>query len=264
MDLKITEIQKDNLFGLINTVENADELACHLGVEKPKSRAKNMARLMQRREQDGGIWDIAQIGDLIEKEPEFYATLFDQSRYAFLNISQPSAVSYITAFPAITFGAFFQIKWGKWPKNWGDQRTHFAIEVHFKQMALQDRLDQAEKEIEQLKKNMKRAKEQPKGSARDRAIAGVEEAQKEAKVRIAAVEREIADVKKARKDGNHKRMAEIVIGNIKKKIAEVDRKIDLIKGDDKKAKAARDQLDKEKKGLFVDISNVNKDLEKLK
>lgn len=264
MGLNVTELQKDNLFSLLNQVEDAEELACHLGEELPKTQNKSISKLMKRRAEEGGIWDLNQIGDLVEKEPEFYATLFDQSRHAFIGTAQPSAISSLSAFPIITLGVFFEIKWGKWPKKWGDQRTHFAIEVDFKQMALQGRLDAAEKDIKSGETNLEMVKKQPQSDSRDIAISNVKDAIAKAKARKKAVEREIDDIKKARKTGNHKRMAEIVVGNIKKKIAALESQKKLITGTDKKSKAARADMDAEIKGLMQDISKVNKDVEKLK
>ncbi len=120
-------------------------------------------------------------------------------------------------------------------KKWGDQRTHFAIEVHFKQLALQGRLDAAEKDIKSGETNLDKVKQQPQSDSRDIAISNVKDAIAKAKARKKAVEREIDDIKKARKAGNHKRMAEIVVGNIKKRILphwKVKKK--LITGTDKK------------------------------
>lgn len=264
MGLNVTELQKDNLFSLLNQVEDAEELTCHLGGEMSKTQSKSISRLMKRRAEAGGIWDLDQVSDLVAKEPEFYSYLFNQSRHAFVSNAMPSAISNLSAFPIITFGVFFEIKWGKWPKNWGDQRTHFAIEVHFKQMALQGRLDGAEKDIKSGEANLEKVKQQPQSNSRDIAIANVKEAIAKAKARKKAVEREIDDIKKARKAGNHKRMAEIVVGNIKKKITAIEDQKKLITGTDKKSKAARAKLSQEIKGLMQDISKVNRDVEKLK
>jgi hypothetical protein len=264
MQKSYSERQVDHLLALINDVDSAHDLVCQLGLQEKKNAMATAEKLLAVREEDGAIWSMTQIEEVRAAHPKFFSVAFDEARHPFfMNVS--STISVVRGMPsAITFGVFFEIKWAKWPKKWGDVRSHFALEVFFKQRELQDRLDRAEREIKNAESHLKDAKKNHPNDPDHRDVTDANYAVGAAKARKKAIEREVDQLKGAMAKGDHTKAWKIVKANIKAKLRKLRRELKGVTGDTDKDKAKRAELNKAIAGHEAEIANAEEDVEKIK
>lgn len=264
MQKSYSERQVDHLFGLINAVDSAHDLVCQLGLEEKKNALATAEKLLAQRDEDGAIWSMDQIHEVYSSHPKFFSAAFYEARHPFI-VNSPTAISVVTAMPAaITFGVFFQINWAKWPKNWGDVRSHFAIEVFFKQRELQGRLDRAERDVKTGERHLDDAKKNHPNEPEHSSIRDAEIAIAAAKARKKEVEREVDQLNDAMAKGDHAKAWKIVKANIKAKLRKLRRELKGVTGNTDKDKERRAALNKEIAKHEAEIFDAESDVEKLK
>ncbi|MGJ8527215.1 hypothetical protein [Maritalea sp.] len=264
MEKQYSEHQIDHFLYLVNEVENAHELVCHLALDQPKGELEIAEKLIAVRDQTGAIWSMEQIETLLSESPIFYNAAIREARHPFL-ISAPSAISLMTSLPVVfTTGVFFKIDWGAWPKGWGDVKSHFAIEVFFKQRELQDRLDRAERQVKLAQAHLDKAMKDHPNDPEHRDVWDAKVAIDGAKKRKKELKREIEQLKNAMGKGDHKKAWKIVKANITDKLVKLRRELKGITGDTDKDKAERAKLNKDIARHEGEIYDAETEVEKLK